>query len=219
MILRARRPRPVQKVPTTTLGDLPTGTIVQIKEDGVFHDFVVAQHDYIQAGVTAIERRLCLAETVAFNADVVNTYAGGTLDTFLTDTYRNRLDQKVRDALVTVNIPVAPGKGDYNLTTIARSVFVLSGTENGLSLPEMVVEGSRVDIYTDNASRIKYSDDAPTIARDHWTRSAHANNPTYAWRVSTNGTANYVNATNAYYLAPVLTLQSTTPVNPDLTIT
>lgn len=213
---------PVLALPSThsisTIGDLGTGTRIKINENGVPVNYVIAQHDYIQSGVTAIERDLCLSDTVAFNSGEVNTYNGGTLDTFLTGTYRNRLDQNVRNALVTVNIPVTPGNGNYNLTTIPRDVFVLSGTENGLENQYMVVEGSRVDIYTDDASRIKYSDDAPTTARHRWTRSARTYNPASAWGVYANGTADSGGAANALYLAPVLTLPSTFPITADMIV-
>lgn len=202
------------------IGELGTGTRIKINENGSPVNYVIAQHDYIQPGVTAIERELCLSDTVVFNSGGVNTYNGGELDIFLTGTYRNRLDQEVRNALVTVNIPVTPGNGNYNLTTIARSVFVLSGTENGLSNANMAVEGSRVDIYTDgNATRIKYSDDAPTTARIRWTRSAYTYSTAFAWRVNANGSASNYNATDAYYLAPVLTLPSDFPITADMIVT
>jgi hypothetical protein len=190
-----------------TLGSSAVGTIVKIKENGVLKDFKIAKQNYVQSGVTAIERVLCLTSTAVF-ASSGNKYEGGPLDVLLTGTYRNTLDSKIRDALVKVNIPCTVGNKSTSVITISRDVFVFSGTELGMSNTYMVVEGSKVDIYSNDASRIKYSDDAPSTARDRWSRSAGSSYAADAWRVGTSGAADNYSATNAYYLAPVLTLPS-----------
>lgn len=190
------------------LSDLPTGTIIQINENGTPHNFRIAQHNYIQNGVTAIERVLCLSDTVAFNANNVNTYGGGTLDTFLTGAYKNRLDSKVKNKLATVPIPTTPGDRSTTITSIPRDVFVLSGAELGLSDTFMPVEGTAFDLSINDYTRTKYGDDATTTARQHWTRTSHTGSNALVWVVNTSGEKFLYDVTSNSYLAPALSLSS-----------
>lgn len=155
------------------LGDTEIGTLVKLNENGSPVEFYVAEHDY-EAGLngsgrTLLVRKSMYQESYFDSVNRKNAYAGSELDTFMTGTYANVLDAKVRTAIGTTKIYYTPGNGNYTVTTLERSVFALSLTELGLAYSDANVEGSVLPIA--DLLKIAYVDGYTTSSRPQLTRT------------------------------------------------
>lgn len=130
-----------------TLGRLYEGSIIRLNENGSPIDFYVAEHDYELelngSSRSLIVRKDVLPEDVKWNEVSKNTYADSTIDMFLNSDYKNSLDPNIQEKIATTKFYYTPMNGDKNVSTLDRSVFLLSYTEFGLSSPTTVnSEGS-----------------------------------------------------------------------------
>lgn len=130
-----------------TLGRLYEGSIIRLNENGSPIDFYVAEHDYELelngSSRSLIVRKDVLPEDVKWNEVSKNTYADSTIDMFLNSDYKNSLDPNIQEKIATTKFYYTPMNGDNNVSTLDRSVFLLSYTEFGLSSPTKVnSEGS-----------------------------------------------------------------------------
>lgn len=123
---------------TTTLGNKSTGSIIKLKENGTLVDFYVAKHDY-ESSLNGAGRTLVVRKDVydqrQWHSSNVNAYASSTIDSWLNSTYKNLLDADIRSLIGTTKIRYTPGNGNgnWNVSTLERSVFLLSLTELGES--------------------------------------------------------------------------------------
>lgn len=128
------------------LNELSEGSIVRVNENGSPAEFYIACHNYESglngAGRTLLVRKECYTH-MAWSTSNVNAFASSTVCTWLNGTYKNLLDSAVKSAIATTTFYYTPGNGDYNVTTLAKSVFLLSVYELLESRPSYVnIEGS-----------------------------------------------------------------------------
>ena len=197
---------------TTTLGNKSTGSIIKLKENGTLVDFYVAKHDYESslngAGRTLVVRKDTYDDRV-WDSGNVNAYASSDLDSWFNSTYKNMLDADIRSLIGTTKIRYTPGNGNWNVSTLERSVFLLSLTELGESHTYANTEGSALPIAS--TLKIAYQNGSPTY---QWTRSPSTVNTLNAWRLNSNGNIDGGVCTWTGGSRPCFTLPATAMVDP-----
>ena len=161
-----------------TLGSVAVGTIVKLNENGSPVKFYVAKQNY-ESGLNSSGRTLLVRvdcyDRRAWNRDEVNAYAGSDLDSWFNNTYKSMLDADIRSLIGTTKFYYTPGDGIWDVVTLERSVFALSGTELGKSAAWFNVEGSPLPI-------------ASTLyTEEQWTRTPYRNYTSQAAYLDTNG--------------------------------
>ena len=114
---------------TNVLGAQPEGGIVLINENGIPVEFYVAKHDYEPSlngnGRTLVVRKDPYDQR-PWDAYNVNAYASSTIDAWLNGEYRAALDADIRYETGSTTFYYTPGNGNVVMTTLSRSVFLLS---------------------------------------------------------------------------------------------
>lgn len=198
---------------TTTLGNKSTGSIIKLKENGTLVDFYVAKHDY-ESSLNGAGRTLVVRKDVydqrQWHSSNVNAYASSTIDSWLNSTYKNLLDADIRSLIGTTKIRYTPGNGNWNVSTLERSVFLLSLTELGESHTYANTEGSALPIAS--TLKIAYQNGSPTY---QWTRSPYTNYTSVAWRLLSDGNISNHGCAGTYGSRPAFTLPSSLYVSDD----
>lgn len=188
--------------------DLAVGSTVKLNENGSPVEFYVAKHDYESdlngAGRTLLVRKDCY-DARAWHSSAVNDYAASSIDSWLDTTYKDLLDDVAQKAVGTTTFYYT----QYNpktVTTLSRSVFMLSATELGRAKNYAGNdEGSVLEIA--DVLKIGYKDG---VACAFWTRSPVKNVQNNAFYYSTSGAPNGTICTNAtIYSRPCFTIPST----------
>lgn len=200
----------------TTLGNKAAGSIVKLKENGTLVEFYVCKQDYENglngSGRTLVVRKDCY-DSRQWHTSNVNAYASSAIDTWLNGTYKNLLDSAIRDVMGTTKFYYTPGNGNTNVTTLERSVFLLSMTELGQSHTYAKVEGS--DLGLASTLAIAYLNGSATI---QWTRSPPTVNTVDAWYLSANGNVSSNGCSGSHGSRPAFTLPSSLSVSDDGTV-
>lgn len=136
------------KIPGIVLSEIAEGGIVKINENGSPVEFYVAKHNY-ESGLNGAGRTLLVRKNVydqrKWNTQY-NTYADSLIDIWLNSDYKKILPDNVQEAIATTSFYYTIGNTDPTITTLSRSVFILSHTELGLSNSGFNVEGSPLPI-------------------------------------------------------------------------
>lgn len=155
------------------LNQIPAGSVLKIKENGQDVDFYVAKHDYESdlngAGRTLMVRKDCYDNQV-WDSDNVNAYASSTVDAWLNGDYKALLDAAVQEYIGTTTFRYTPGNNNNTVTTLERSIFLLSATELGKSESYFNTEGSALPIAS--TLQVAYLNESATT---QWTRSPSTN--------------------------------------------
>lgn len=193
---------------TVTLGSKAEGSIIKLKENGVLVDFYIAKQNYESglngSGRVLVVRKDCY-DTRQWHSSNVNAYASSTIDTWLNGTYKNLLDANIRTAMGTTKIYYTPGNNNWNVTTMTRSVFLLSATELGQSHPSLKAEGTALSSTVVNLLKIAYLNGSAVV---QWTRSPNTDYTGNAWLLSTYGSRVNYSCTSTYGSRPAFTLPS-----------
>ena len=118
-----------------TIGSLPTGTTLYIKESNQRTAFVLAKHDYEEAssklglittfpgngkGLSLLARssktvlsHVWNTESASYNSRFTNIYSGSTIDKWLNGEYFRTLDSSISSKIKNTNIRVSPGPQTY----------------------------------------------------------------------------------------------------------
>lgn len=194
------------------LSDLPEGTLIAIMEDGEPTPFYLACHNYESenngAGRTLLVR-MKYRGSEAFRSSG-NIYSGGTLDSWLTQTYLGYFSAAVQAAIGSTVIPVTTTTGSSlkgKLGTVSKSVFQLSVAEYGLSGGK--AEGSALPI----ASTIRRVQSSAGKYVYHWTRTPYYQNTTNAYAISSTGAVESAAASTSYSARAAFTLPNTLLAN------
>lgn len=151
------------------LSQIIEGSILKIKENETDVDFYVAKHDYESdlngAGRTLMVRKDCYNQQ-AWDSDNVNAYASSTVDAWLNGDYKALLDAAVQEYIGTTTFRYTPGNNNNTVTTLERSIFLLSATELGKSESYFNTEGSVLPIA--NTLQVAHLNESAT---GQWTRS------------------------------------------------
>ena len=207
------------------LAELPDGSTIKIKENGVDTLFALMGGNY-QSDLNGSGRRYVIRyeaynKQMAWNSSGVNTYLNSTVDTWLNNTYKNYLPSEVRTAMGTTTIEYTVGGGDRTVKTIARSVFLPSCFELGYrTYPTYPGEP-----YNEEGVDVTRNDTALTIMRtayvgdtevSFWTRSAKfdTTDTVYLQHISRRVTDLDQLCSNSFYVRPAFTLPDTLEVDP-----
>lgn len=193
---------PVAGIP---LSDFPEGQVVMIPEDGVLTPFYLAKHDY-ESGLNGAGRVLMVRKesygSRQWHTSNVNTYSSSAIDTWLNGDYKSLLDAEVQNAIGTTKFYCSAGGSNVTtVSTLTRSVFLLSATELGENPPMYHIQGSKLPI----ASTLN-------VLGTQWTRTRVYENTTGAYRMSNGSIVGY-NVTTSYDIHPAFTLPNTALVS------
>nr|DAG10429.1 MAG TPA: hypothetical protein [Bacteriophage sp.] len=115
-----------------TIGSLPIGTTLYIKESNQRTAFVLAKHDYEEAsskwptfpgngkGLSLLARssktvlsHVWNTESASYNSRFTNIYSGSTIDKWLNGEYFRTLDSSISSKIKNTNLRVSPGPQTY----------------------------------------------------------------------------------------------------------
>lgn len=115
-----------------TIGSLPIGTTLYIKESNQRTAFVLAKHDYEEAsskwptfpgngkGLSLLARssktvlsHVWNTESASYNSSFTNIYSGSTIDKWLNGEYFRTLDSSISSKIKKTNLRVSPGPQTY----------------------------------------------------------------------------------------------------------
>lgn len=194
------------------LSELPEGALIRLYENGVGANFYLSKHDY-ESGLNGAGRSLLVRETCydsrAWDAGNSNAYASSDIDAWLNGTYKNLLDASVRNAISTTTFYYTIGGGDTTVSTLSRSVFLLSVTELGRSSTYANVEGSRLPNYM--TLYMAYLNGSRT---NQHTRTPYKDNSWTVLPIERFASVTTYNASDAFGSRPAFTLPSSAGVIP-----
>ena len=189
-----------------TLADLPLGATVLIPigtEENRLCE-VADKNNLVSGGAVLVYKRVY--EDSEFGNSTL--YPDGTLDNLIKNTIFNSFPQTLREKMMNVTFAL---KGSNSIT---RKMFALTYTMAGFGNNSEVAEGKALQLYTDNASRIKTLNGL--VAR-WWLSSQYSSYS--AWRVGSDGSANYGSPRDLGHVAPAFVIPQSTQLednqNPD----
>lgn len=198
---------------TTTLGSKSVGSIVKLKESGVLVDFYVAKHDYESglngAGRTLLVRKDCY-DNRQWNSYYVSTYNSSDIDNWLNLDYKRKFETSVQAAMGNTTFYYTPGGGKTAVTTLKRSVFLLSMTELGQFQEGVNTEGSTLSIYS--TLQIAYLNGS---VNTQWTRTPNVRLYYNAFYLTASRGSAYGGFENKHGSRPAFTLPASLPVSDD----
>lgn len=198
------------------LSDYSEGDTVLIHENGTPVEFYVAKHDYESGlnggGRTLLVRKNCY-DSCNWHTSDVNAYETSGIDSWLNGDYKSLLDNKVQTEIAKTTFYYTIGNGNSTVTTLSRSVFLLSITELGESYSHFNVEGSALPI-AGKLKIAKFNGSAVT----QWTRSPRTSAKTQVGVITINGNDAMVYCTDGNYSRPCFTLPSYTKFDYDTNV-
>lgn len=197
----------------TPLSDYEEGALIKLNEGGSPVEFYVSKHDY-ESGLNGAGRTLVVRKDVydlrQWHKSNVNAYATSDIDSWLNRNYKALLDSGIQQDIGTTKFYYTPGNGNTDVSTLERSVFMLSMTELGQSDDYANAEGSTLSI----SSTLQIANLDGT-AETQWTRSPYTSGNMYAWRIGDNGRPGKRLCAETRGSRPTFTLPSTLLFNPD----
>lgn len=193
------------------LSDLPEGSLVAINESGSPVLFYLAKHDYESglngAGRTLLVRKDCY-DTRVWHSSNNNAYATSDIDSWLNGDYKALLDYEAQAAIGTTQFYYT--NPDKEVTTLDRSIFLLSVTELGKTANFANVEGTSLPI----ASTLQIANlNGSSVIQ--WTRTRNTYGTTSAYSLKADGTVYTYNCSKTECSRPCFTLPADATVNPE----
>lgn len=157
--------------PKKLLSSLSEGSLVSVLEDGKLTPFYVAKHNY-EADLNGEGRTLLVRKNLhsnrQWNAPNGNAYAESSINTWLNGDYADTLSAIVKSAVSVTNFKYTIGNGNKTLSTLGKSIFLLSAAEVGAASPNYFnAEGSLLPIAS---ALVHATPDSGTEVR-YWTRT------------------------------------------------
>ena len=180
------------------ISELPLGALINVGTDGGAGtpNYEIADKDNLVSGGVVLVRKNIYSDS-QFGSNTL--YPNSTLDNLIKTTIYNKMPQKLRNKMMDVSFPL------YNSGNITRKMFALTYTMVGFGNNSGVAEGKALQLYTDNASRVKLFNGAAT---NWWLSSQKA---TYiAWYIGTGGSANGGNPSHSYGIVPAFVIPGDT---------
>lgn len=191
------------------LGQIPIGSIIKIKEEGLLTDFLVLQHGYPSASnlnTIVVRNEIKKKGAIAQYSSMTFNYDGSLIDKWILETYFPTIDQELADQISAVNIPVGGA-------TLPRKCFLLSATE---------VVGKNTTTETDGTQLQWFKDGNPRWANFngkaslYWTRSRNSDDYTMCAPIDTSGDIGFTTSgTQSYGYRPALILPQSLSVGED----
>lgn len=126
------------------------GAAIHMRENSSATYYIVSKHNYESElngeGRTLLVRKAEYAQTNWGTS--TNVYNGSNVDKLLLGTFKDSLDSNIVKVLndYPTTIRYTPGNGENGVTTISKSVFLLSSTEYGPNSNVHNVEGTMIPI-------------------------------------------------------------------------
>ena len=216
---------------SVALGTKSVGSIVKLKENGAAVNYIVVH----QGKPSSIYDSSCdgtwllrqdIAENRVWDDGNVNKLESSDIHSYLNNTWINRYDTDIRNAIKQVKIPYRQngGSGGTDRTGangLSCKIFLLSGYEVGFTTSVnqyFPVDGAKLAYFlsgNDSAAQQKRVAKLNGSATLWWLRSPDTGNTYGVWRVNANGNCNIWNASNSYGVRPALVLPSTLLVSDD----
>lgn len=216
---------------SVALGTKSVGSIVKLKENGAAVNYIVVH----QGKPSSIYDSSCdgtwllrqdIAENRVWDDGNVNKLESSDIHSYLNNTWINRYDTDIRNAIKQVKIPYRQngGSGGTDRTGangLSCKIFLLSGYEVGFTTSVnqyFPVDGAKLAYFlsgNDSAAQQKRVAKLNGSATGWWLRSPYTNNTHDVWHVDSSGDYNVWNANYSYGVRPALVLPSTLLVSDD----
>lgn len=207
----------------TRLGDLEIGTIVHIKESGVYQDYLLvnqglpsSMYDTSCNGTWLLRRDIYANRTWDIQ---YNDYKNSDIHSYLNGTFLNLFDNDIKNTIKQVKIPYQNGTGSGGSVAsgangLSCKIFLLSGYEVGFSTSDssdFPRDGAKLSYFssgTGSAANNKRIANYNGSATDWWLRSPFTRNIYYVQDVGSNGSYGFQDGFNAYGVRPALVMPS-----------
>ena len=211
----------------TRLGDLETGTIVHIKENGVYKDYLVvhqglpsSMYDSSCNGTWLLLKDIYDRMTWG---NLNNDYKNSNIHSYLNGTFLNLFDNDIKYAIKQVKIPYQNGTGSGGSVAsgtngLSCKIFLLSGYELGWTTSDSSYfprDGAKLSYFssgTGSAANNKRIAKYNGSAEDWWLRSPATRNTGSVWDVNFDGS--YVN----WYYSSSIGVRPAFVLPPDLLV-
>ena len=205
-------------------GDYVVDDIVQLRENLVPVDYIVvhqglpgSMYDASCDGTWLLRKDI--AENRVWDAGNSNVLESSDIHSYLNNTWINRYDTDIRNAIKQVKIPYRQNGGsggtDRNgANGLSCKIFLLSGKEVGWDSsysPYFPNDGAKLSYFLDGTGSSANQKRVATLnGRDTrwWLRSPNTYNTNSVWNVLSNGDHNHWYANNSYWVRPALVLPS-----------
>lgn len=216
------------------IGSLPVGSTVKLKENGIMQDYLIV-HQGLPSSIydSSCDGTWLLRQDIAENRNWdsagSNVLETSSIRYYLDNTWVNRYDTDIRNAIKWVKIPYRENGGQNGTDQtgangLSCKVFLLSGYEVGWTtstssyFPEDGAKLSYFEAGTGSSANNKRIAKLNGSATGWWLRSPSTDYTTGVWRVYYSGNYNYYDAYGSYGVRPALVLPSTLLVSDDGTI-
>ncbi len=216
---------------SVALGTKSVGSIVKLKENGAAVNYIVVH----QGKPSSIYDSSCdgtwllrqdIAENRVWDDGNVNKLESSDIHSYLNNTWINRYDTDIRNAIKQVKIPYRQngGSGGTDRTGangLSCKIFLLSGYEVGFTTSVnqyFPVDGAKLAYFlsgNDSAAQQKRVATLNGSATLWWLRSPYANGANFVWIVLSGGGCDYWYANVSCGVRPALVLPSTLLVSDD----
>lgn len=216
---------------SVALGTKSVGSIVKLKENGAAVNYIVVH----QGKPSSIYDSSCdgtwllrqdIAENRVWDDGNVNKLESSDIHSYLNNTWINRYDTDIRNAIKQVKIPYRQngGSGGTDRTGangLSCKIFLLSGYEVGFTTSVnqyFPVDGAKLAYFlsgNDSSAQQKRVAKLNGSATYWWLRSPGTYNTFSVWVVDSNGYYSGWSANDSYGVRPALVLPSTLLVSDD----
>lgn len=216
---------------SVALGTKSVGSIVKLKENGSAVNYIVVH----QGKPSSIYDSSCdgtwllrqdIAENRVWDDGNVNKLESSDIHSYLNNTWINRYDTDIRNAIKQVKIPYRQngGSGGTDRTGangLSCKIFLLSGYEVGFTTSVnqyFPVDGAKLAYFlsgNDSAAQQKRVAKLNGSATYWWLRSPYTYGAGGVWSVNSDGNCNGWRASYSYGVRPALVLPSTLLVSDD----
>ena len=220
---------------SVALGTKSVGSIVKLKENGAAVNYIVvhqgkpsSSYDSSCDGTWLL--RQDIAENRVWDSGNSNVLESSDIQSYLNNTWINRYDTDIRNAIKQVKIPYRQNGGSGGTDRsgsngLSCKIFLLSGKEVGWDSSDNQYfpnDGAKLAYFLDGTGSSANSKRVAKLngsAADWWLRSPHTNRTRHVWNVHSNGGYNYWHAINSCGVRPALILPSSLLVSDDGSIT
>lgn len=220
---------------SVALGTKSVGSIVKLKENGAAVNYIVvhqgkpsSSYDSSCDGTWLL--RQDIAENRVWDSGNSNVLESSDIHSYLNNTWINRYDTDIRNAIKQVKIPYRQNGGSGGTDRsgsngLSCKIFLLSGREVGFTNNESSYfpnDGAKLAYFeSGNGSSAQQKRIAKLngSATHWWLRSPRTYYADYVWYVSSDGGYSLWGAGNSYGVRPALILPSSLLVSDDGSIT
>ena len=195
----------------TRLGDLEIGTIVHIKENGGYQDYLVvhqglpsSMYDSSCNGTWLLRQNI--QSLMPWNNPNSRVYKTSSINKHLQNTYINKFDSDIQGVIKTVKIPYTGDTVNEVLTGsngLSVKLFLLASAEFGYE-KERPVDGALLQYFTntiyDDQKRVSTYNGEPAI----WWGRTPFRSAGYVDFIRENGAPGSYYSSNSYGLRPAL---------------